>query len=246
MIQFEDVMKSFGEKQVLQGLDLTIEKRETLVIIGQSGCGKSVLLKHVMGLLKPEGGRVIVDGVDITRVSQKELYEIRRKFGMVFQSSALFDSLTVGENVIIGLRERGGYSEMEMERICDEKLEWVGLSGTSHLKPSELSGGMKKRAAIARALAMDPAYILYDEPTTGLDPINADRINDLILDLQKRLHKTTIAVTHDMQSAYKIADRIAMLHEGRMVFMGTPEEVRKSDLPVLQQFINGKAEGPIS
>ena len=246
MIKFENVVKSFGENQVLQGLDLTIEKRETLVIIGQSGCGKSVLLKHIMGLLNPERGRVTVDGVDITQVSQKELYEIRRKFGMVFQSSALFDSLSVGENVILGLRERGGYSEKEMEGICDEKLRLVGLSGKSSLKPSELSGGMKKRAAIARALAMDPEYVLYDEPTTGLDPIISDRINDLILDLQSRLHKTTIAVTHDMQSAYKIADRIAMLHEGKVVFMGTPEEVRRSDHPVLQQFINGRAEGPIS
>ena len=245
MIKFEEVEKFFGKNQVLKGLDLEINKRETLVIIGQSGCGKSVLLKHIVGLLSPERGRVIVDGVDITQISQKELYEIRRKFGMVFQSSALFDSLTVGENVILGIRERGGFSEKNMENICNEKLELVGLSGTSHLKSAELSGGMKKRAAIARALAMDPEYILYDEPTTGLDPITADRINELILSLQKGLHKTTIAVTHDMHSAYKIADRIAMLHEGKVVFTGNPEQVRSSNNPILKQFINGNSEGPI-
>jgi len=245
MIKFENVEKSFGENQVLRKLDLEIHKSETLVIIGQSGCGKSVLLKHIIGLLKPEGGRVIVDGVDINQISQKELYGIRRKFGMVFQSSALFDSLTVGGNVVLGIRERGNYSEKAMEEICEEKLKLVGLSGSEHLKPAELSGGMKKRAAIARALAMDPEYILYDEPTTGLDPITADKINVLILNLQKRLHKTTIAVTHDMHSAYKIADRIVMLHGGRVVFEGTPDEVRKSNHAALQQFINGNAEGPI-
>jgi phospholipid/cholesterol/gamma-HCH transport system ATP-binding protein len=245
MIKFENVEKYFGDNHVLRGLDLEISKRETLVIIGQSGCGKSVLLKHIMGLLKPEQGKVIVDGVDITHVTQKELYGIRRKFGMVFQSSALFDSMTVGENVVLGLRERREVSSKEMEEICEDKLGLVGLSGASHLKPAELSGGMKKRAAIARALAMNPEYILYDEPTTGLDPIIADRINELILDLQKGLHKTTIAVTHDMHSANKIADRIAMLHEGKVIFQGTPDEIRKTDHPVLKQFINGNADGPI-
>ncbi|RKZ24691.1 ABC transporter ATP-binding protein, partial [bacterium] len=204
-----------------------------------------VLLKHIVGLLKPDKGRVVVDGIEVHRVSRREVFDLRRRFGMVFQGSALFDSLTVKENVAIGLREHLKLSEEEIDRIVKEKLELVGLRNVEHLKPAELSGGMKKRVGIARALAMDPEYILYDEPTTGLDPIMADRINELILSLKHRLHKTTIVVTHDMKSAFKVGDRIAMIYDGRIIFEGTPEEVEKSDNPYVRQFVEGLAEGPI-
>ncbi|RKZ18764.1 ABC transporter ATP-binding protein [bacterium] len=245
MIKIEDLHKSFGDNHVLKGINLEVRDGETLVIIGRSGCGKSVLLKHIVGLLKPDKGRVVVDGIEVHRVSRREVFDLRRRFGMVFQGAALFDSLTVKENVAIGLREHLKLSEEEIDRIVKEKLELVGLRNVEHLKPAELSGGMKKRVGIARALAMDPEYILYDEPTTGLDPIMADRINELILSLKHRLHKTTIVVTHDMKSAFKVGDRIAMIYDGRIIFEGTPEEVEKSDNPYVRQFVEGLAEGPI-
>ena len=242
MIEIVNLHKSFYDNHVLRGVNLKVYDGETLVIIGKSGCGKSVLLKHIMGILKPDEGKVLVDGIDINH-SESNLFEIRKRFGMVFQGAALFDSLTVAENVIIGLREHTRLSYKEMLDIAKEKLSLVGLEGTEHLKPAELSGGMKKRVGIARALAHDPEYILYDEPTTGLDPIMADRINKLMLDLKRRLKKTTIIVTHDMHSAFMVGDRIAMLDEGKIIFEGTPEETLKTKNKRVREFIQSSSIG---
>jgi len=240
-----DVHKAFGKKTVLNGIDLTVHDGETLVIIGRSGCGKSVFLKHIIGLMKPDAGTITVDDCDVTASKGRELNDIRRKFGMVFQGAALFDSLSVGENVGFYLYE---YSDLSAEQIAgtvEEKLRLVGLENISDMKPAELSGGMKKRVGLARALAHDPQIVLYDEPTTGLDPIMADVINDLIIKLDEQLDVTSIAVTHDMASAYKIADRIAMMFGGKIIAVGTPDEIKNSDDVYVQQFINGRAEGPI-
>jgi phospholipid/cholesterol/gamma-HCH transport system ATP-binding protein len=245
MIQIKDIHKSFRENHVLQGVDLTINKGETIVIIGRSGCGKSVLLKLIMGLLKPDEGKIFINGDDITFWSDNQLNKLRQRFGMLFQASALFDSMTVDENVGLGLREHTKLPEDEIQKKVKEKLKLVGLAEIEEKKPAELSGGMKKRVGLARAIAMDPEYVLYDEPTTGLDPIMADVINDLIICLRNSLSITSIAVTHDIVSAYKIADRIAMLYEGKIVFVGTPEEVKNADNPVVRQFIEGSAQGPI-
>lgn len=246
MIVCNDVWKRFQSKSVLEGVDLNIARGNTIVIIGQSGCGKSVLLKHLVGLLLPDRGRILVDGEDVTQMRRKNLFRLRMRFGMVFQGAALFDSLTVGENVCLALREHTKKSDEEIERIGAERLHMVGLDGIMDKMPSELSGGMKKRVSIARAIAMDPECVLYDEPTTGLDPIMADVINNLILKLKNELHITSVVVTHDIQSAYKVADKIAMLHGGRIIAQGTPDEVRMSDNKVLRQFIEGSADGPIS
>ena len=245
MIKIEELHKSFGEHKVFHGVSLEIQKGETMVIIGRSGCGKSVLLKHIIGLMKPDHGKIFIDGEDVTAYSSQRLYRLRQRFGMLFQASALFDSLTVEENVGLGLREHRLMPEHQIRDKVEEKLRLVGLSGVENLMPSELSGGMKKRVGLARAIAMDPEFVLYDEPTTGLDPIMADAINDLIINLRNKLSITSIAVTHDIVSASKIADRIAMLYEGKIVAVGTPEEIRDSDNPVVQQFITGSAEGPI-
>ena len=246
MIEFKDVYKSFGANQVLKGVNLTIQKGETAVIIGRSGCGKSVLLKHVIGLLKPDKGEIFVDGEDITSYQDDKLYKLRRKFGMIFQASALFDSMTVDENVGLGLREHTSLPEAKIKKKVKETLKLVGLSAIEEKKPAELSGGMKKRVGLARAIAMDPEYVLYDEPTTGIDPIMADVINELIINLRNTLSITSIAVTHDIVSAYKIADRIAMLYDGKIIFTGTPEETKNTDHPVVRQFIEGSAQGPIT
>jgi len=246
MIEIVDIHKSFTGKPVLNGVNLTINKGETLTIIGRSGEGKSVLLKHIIGLLKPDEGEILIDNESINKHSSKQMVELRRRFGMLFQGSALFDSMTVDENVGLGLREHTKISEYIIRSTIKEKLSQVGLFNVEHLKPAELSGGMKKRVGLARAIAMDPEFILYDEPTTGLDPIMADTINNLIIHLQNTLDITSIAVTHDMVSAYKISDRIAMLFKGKIIFVGTPEEIKSSDNPVVQQFIEGKSEGPIT
>ncbi len=245
MIEIRNLYKSFGVKSVLSGTALTIAKGESLAIIGQSGCGKSVLLKHIVGLLKPDAGEVIVEGENIWQVSLERLYEIRQKFGVLFQGAALFDSMNVAENISLGLREHTLMSETAIAARVKDCLAMVGLSGSEDMKPSELSGGMKKRVGLARAIAMKPSYVLYDEPTTGLDPITADTINDLIIRLNERLHVTTVVVTHDMVSTYKVADRIVMLHDGKIIYSGTPSEVRETDNPVVRQFIEGRAEGPI-
>ncbi|MBA7620160.1 putative ribonucleotide transport ATP-binding protein mkl [subsurface metagenome] len=242
MIEIIDVHKSFGNNHVLQGLDLTIRQGETVGVVGESGCGKTVLLKHILGLLKPDEGKILVDGMDIND-NASHLFDVRKRFGMVFQSSALFDSLEVMENVIIGLKEH--YPELglkKMEEIGSEKLELVELSSETYsLKPQELSGGMKKRVAIARALSMDPEYIIYDEPTTGLDPIIADKMNNLMLHLKEKLNKTTVIVTHDLHSAFKVADRIAMLAEGKIVFEGSPEKAMKTDNVFMKRFIQSSS-----
>ncbi len=245
MIRLRDVEKRFGGQRVLDGVDLDIEKGETLVIIGRSGSGKSVLVKHLLGLIKPDAGSIQLDGQEITGLGRKELYVLRDRFGYLFQSAALFDSLTVCENVGLGLRENTRIGHDKIRAIACEKLAMVGLEGVEDKKPAELSGGMQKRVGLARAIAMDPDVVIYDEPTTGLDPIMADVINDLILDLQRRLDITSLVVTHDMTSAFKIADRIAMLFEGKIIFTGKPEALRATEDPVVRQFIEGRSQGPI-
>ncbi len=246
MIEVKNVWKSFGDNAVLKGLDLNIEEGETIVVIGQSGCGKSVLLKTVVGLAVPDEGDIVIKDVSLKNISKSKLLEIRKKIGMVFQSSALFDSLSVWENVGLGLLEHSLMGKKEVRKKASEKLRLVGLSEVEDMFPAELSGGMKKRVGIARAIAMNPEFVFYDEPTTGLDPIIADRINNLIIELQKKLGITTIAVTHDMTSAFKIADRIAMLYDGKIIFDGTSEEVQNTKNPYVRQFIKGEAQGPIS
>jgi len=245
MIRIRNLHKSFGENRVLRGINLEVEDGETVTIIGGSGCGKSVLLKHIVGLLKPDAGEIEVDGQEITRLGMEKLAEVQKRFGMLFQGAALFDSLTVGENIAFGLRMLTDLGEKEIKERVTEKLSLVGLEGIEDLLPAELSGGMKKRVALARAIAMNPEYILYDEPSTGLDPIMADVINSLILDLKRKLKITSVAVTHDMVTAYKISDKIAMLYEGRIEETGRPEEIRETKNPVVRQFITGSGEGPI-
>jgi phospholipid/cholesterol/gamma-HCH transport system ATP-binding protein len=244
-IQFEEISKRLGRKDVLRGVDLDVARGESLVIIGRSGTGKSVLLKHVVGLMRPDRGTVRVNGIDVASLEEKELLSLREQMGMLFQGGALFDSMTVGENVGLALREHTPLPEKQIEIVVGEKLALVGLSGSEGSRPSSLSGGMKKRAALARALALNPKIMLYDEPTTGLDPITSDVINRLIRRLQDRLKITSIAVTHDMRSAYHIADRIAMLHEGRIHAMGTPDEIQATRDPIVRQFIEGSSEGPL-
>jgi phospholipid/cholesterol/gamma-HCH transport system ATP-binding protein len=246
MISLRGVSKRFGTHQVLEGLDLEIERGETMVVIGGSGTGKSVLLKHIIGLLRPDAGEVVVDGVAVGPLRGWALKEFRKKFGMLFQGSALFDSLSVLDNVAFGLREHTRLKEEEIRAKVRETLDLVGLHDVEHLWPAELSGGMKKRVSLARALAMEPKILLYDEPTTGLDPIRADSINELIVELRDRLRVTGVAITHDMTSAYKIADRIAMLYKGKIIAVGTPEQIRSSENPVVHQFITGSARGPIT
>ena len=245
MIRIRGLSKRLGKKQVLEGLDLEIPTGETWVVIGRSGTGKSVLLKHIVGLMTPDEGSIEVDGANIVGMKEPELNEVRKRFGMLFQSSALFDSLTVGDNVGLPLREHRAMPEDQIRKRISERLDWVGLEGSEKQQPSALSGGMRKRVGLARAIAMDPAFILYDEPTTGLDPITADVIDQLIRAMQRRMGVTSVVVTHDLASAYKVGDRIAMLNDGKVVFQGTPEETRATRDPMVKQFIEGSSEGPI-
>jgi len=245
MIRIRGLKKRLGTKQVLDGVDLDVAAGETVVVMGRSGTGKSVLIKHIIGLMKPEAGSIEVEGQEIVGMRERELDGVRRRFGMLFQGAALFDSLTVGENVGIGLRQHLRLDDSEVRLRVAERLEWVGLAGVEAMKPASLSGGMRKRVGLARAIAMDPQYILYDEPTTGLDPIMADAIDQLIRGLQKRLGVTSVVVTHDMTSAYKVADRLAMLHDGKVVFTGTPDETRTTTNPLVRQFVSGSSTGPI-
>lgn len=245
MIEAADLHKSFNNNRVLRGLNLTVNKGETMVVIGGSGCGKSVLLKHIIGILKPDNGMVLIEGKDISRMDERELNELRKRFGMLFQGAALFDSMQVWENVGFSLKEHKRLPAGEVRKIASEKLSLVGLKDIEDLMPSELSGGMRKRVGLARAIAMDPDILLYDEPTTGLDPIMADVINELIVMLKKTLCVTSVVITHDMVSAYKIADRIAMLYDGLIWGIGTPDEIKGSSDPVIRQFITGSSEGPI-
>lgn len=246
MIIVSNVHKSFGPKKVLRGVNLKIYDGESLVILGPSGCGKSVLLKNIIGLMKPDSGEVIIDGEDITGFDQKRLDALRMRMGMLFQSAALFDSLNVEENIAFGLRRHTKLSDRAIHHLVSEKLELVGLPGTNYLMPSELSGGMRKRVGLARAIAMEPEIILYDEPTTGLDPIMTSAIDELHLSLKERLGVTSIVVTHDLKSAYRVCDRIALHYGGQIVEIGTREEIINSPNPVVQQFIRGEAQGPMS
>lgn len=245
MINLADIHKSFGGNVVLDGLNLFIEKGEVTVVIGQSGGGKSVLLKHIIGLLRPDSGRVEIDGNDITTFNDRQLNEIRKRFGMLFQEAALFDSMTVSQNVAFPLVEHTKLTKREIEEIVSEKLSHVGLKGAEDKMPSELSGGMKKRVGLARAIALEPEIILFDEPTTGLDPIIAGAIDQLIIDIQRRLNVTCVVISHDIESTFKIAHKIAMLLEGKIIEYGTPEEIKGSSNPALKQFLEGKIEGPI-
>ncbi|MBI3802560.1 MAG: ABC transporter ATP-binding protein [Nitrospirae bacterium] len=245
MIELVDLKKSFGDNHVLRGVHLRIETGENMVIIGGSGTGKSVILKHIIGLMKPDSGQVLVDGTDIITLPEKELNQFRKRFGMVFQSAALFDSITVGENVGFPLREHTKLPDEKIREIARQKLLMVGLKGIEDRMPDYLSGGMKKRVGMARAIAMDPKILLYDEPTTGLDPIMTDVIDTLISKMNNQLKVTSVTITHDMKSAYKIADKIAMLYEGKILEVGTPDEIRNSPNPVVRQFITGSATGPI-
>ncbi len=243
MIRFDNVHKAFGTNEVLRGFTLDVNEGETMVIIGFSGTGKSVAIKHIVGLLEPDEGTVHVDGVDVGTLSRRELYALRAKIGYVFQFAALFDSLNVAENVAMGLRKQGGLSTKEIDERVREALELVDLDPSVGEKlPSELSGGMRKRVGIARAIALRPKYLLYDEPTTGLDPVTSAIIDDLMLRMQRQLGVTGIVITHDMRSAYTVGTRIAMLYEGRVRQVGTVDEIKHSTDPIVRQFIEGRAE----
>ena len=244
-IRTVNLQKSFGENSVLRGVNLEIRQGESMVVIGGSGSGKTVLIRCIIGLMRPDEGEIYVDGSEITSLSEKRMTEVRNKFGMLFQWGALFDSMTVWENVVFGLRHKAHLKEEDLRRIAAEKLGLVGLRNIEDLMPAELSGGMRKRVSLARAIALEPEILLYDEPTTGIDPIMADVINGLIIQMKEKLNVTSIAITHDMKSAYKIGDRIAMLYQGKIIEVGTPEEIKSSSNPIVQQFIMGKSEGPI-
>jgi len=238
MIEIKNLHKSFGDKKVLKGINLDIQTGETIVIIGRSGCGKSVLIKHIVGLLEPDEGYVKVEGKIVSDLNEKELYQLRKKFGFLFQGAALFDSMTVEENVGLPLTENiNKYSPNEIHDIVEDKLSVVDLSGIQDLKPAELSGGMKKRVGLARALISNPDYILYDEPTTGLDPIMSDSIDNMIKNLADKLNVTSIVVTHDMYSVKNVADKVAMINDGIIYFVGTPEELLKEKDEIIVDFI---------
>jgi len=246
MIEISGISKNFNSHKVLDELNLKINTGETCVVIGRSGCGKSVLLKHIIGILKPDKGKIFINDQEVTNLNEEELNGVRMKIGMVFQGGALFDSLTVAENVGFSFIEHGHLSRKELLERAEEALCLVDLCGIGNLMPSELSGGMKKRVALARAICIKPQIILYDEPTTGVDPITADSINELIKNLHDKLKVTSVVVTHDMKSAYKVGDRIAMLYQGKIIAEGSPEEIQNTEHPVVHQFINGLSKGPIT
>ena len=242
-VEFKDVHKTFGDKTVLDGITFDIRQGETLVVLGGSGSGKSVLIRHIIGLHRPDRGHVLVDGTDIVDFDEEELIPVRKKVAMLFQGGALFDSMSVLDNVAYGLREHTEMPDEEIREVVRRKLGLVGLEGVEDLMPSELSGGMKKRVALARSIAMEPRCILYDEPTTGLDPVTATTINELIRDLQRRLQVTSVVVTHDIASAFFVGDRLAYLLDGRMDFIGTVDEARGASEPRLRHFLSGGREG---
>lgn len=245
MIKIRGLKKSFNTKRVLDGVNLDIERGKITVIIGRSGEGKSVLIKHIIGLLRPDEGSIMLDDIDLSRLKERDFNEVRKRFGMLFQGAALFDSMTVAENVGFALKEHTDLHNEDILKIVSKKLERVGLVGIENMMPADLSGGMKKRVGLARAIVMDPEIVLFDEPTTGLDPIMSDSIADLVLDTQKALNTTYILITHDIPFTYKIADKIAMLHEGRIIAEGTVAEMKADPNPILRQFLEGSAEGPI-
>ncbi len=237
MIQVANLHKHFGDHHVLKGIDLDIEAGTTCVILGGSGSGKTVMMKHMIGLLKPDDGQVIVDGEDIVPLEAEELSKVRQKFGMVFQAAALFDSMTVYENVSFPLREHSKMKEDEIRQLVREKLEIVGLRNIEHKFPADLSGGMRKRVGLARAIVLNPKIVLYDEPTTGLDPITTDYVDEMILDAKRKLGVTSVVISHDIASAFKVADKIAFLHQGHIVEQGPPEQLRNSEHPAVRVFL---------
>lgn len=241
-IQLTGIHKGFGPKQILRGLDLDVEDGETVSLVGFSGAGKSVTLKHIAGLLLPDRGSVVVDGKEVPKLSRNDLYKMRLDMGYVFQFAALFDSMTIGDNVAMGLRQKGGMSEKEIKDRIAESLGRVGLDGFEKRLPSELSGGQRKRAGLARAIAYRPKYLLYDEPTSGLDPVTTEVIDRLIIRMKEDLGVTSLVITHDMKSAYAISDRIAMLFEGRVVEVGTPDEIKRTDNLIVRGFVEGRPE----
>lgn len=244
-IIIKGLKKSFGDNVVLDGINLDIEDGKTTVIIGQTGCGKSVLIKHIIGLLKPDAGEIIVNGIDITKLKRKDFAGILKNFGVLFQSSALFDSMTVGENVAFPLVEHTNLPQSKIMEIVKEKLAIVGLKGVEHLYPAELSGGMKKRVGLARAIALDPKVLIFDEPTTGLDPVMSDTIDNLIINTQKHLGVTSIVISHDIPGTFKIAHWIAMLYKGKVVLYGSPDDFKNTNDQIVRQFLERKAEGPL-
>jgi phospholipid/cholesterol/gamma-HCH transport system ATP-binding protein len=244
-IEIRDIIKIYEGRRVLDGINLDIRKGETMVVMGGSGCGKSTLLRILVGSVKPSSGSVFIDGKDLTKIDEDELNEVRKKFGLLFQSGALFNSMTVGENVALPLKEHTSLSRDIIKIIVKMKLEMVGLTGFENLKPAQISGGMKKRVGLARAISMDPEIVFYDEPGAGLDPITTSMIDALIKDLSKKLGITSVVVTHEMNSAFRIADRMAMLYKGKVIEVGTPDEIRNSKNELVRQFITGSADGPI-
>jgi phospholipid/cholesterol/gamma-HCH transport system ATP-binding protein len=246
MISLQNLYKAFDGKQVLHDMSIDVERGETVVIVGGSGTGKSVTLKHIIGLLRPDKGRVIVDGHDVTAMKEVELNHFRRRFGMSFQEGALFDSMSVYENIAFPLRRHTKMKEAEIRARVEECLEDVHLHGVEKKRPSELSGGMRRRVGFARAISLKPEILLFDEPTTGLDPVISDVVAELICEMDLKLGTTTVTITHDMKVAFKIADRVAMLYKGSIIESGTPEEFQRSTNPIVQQFIEGRAEGPLT
>jgi phospholipid/cholesterol/gamma-HCH transport system ATP-binding protein len=246
IIELRHVDKSFAGRQVLRDMSIEVEQGESLVIVGGSGTGKSVTLKHIIGLLRPDRGEVLIDGQDITRMRDVELNQFRRRFGMAFQEGALFDSMSVFENIAFPLRRHTKMTEDEIRVRVDECLEDVHLSGVDRKRPSELSGGMRRRVGFARAISLKPEILLFDEPTTGLDPVISDVIADLIEEMDVKLGTTTVTITHDMKVAFKVADRVAMLYKGQIIEQGTPEVFQRSTNPIVQQFIEGRAQGPLT
>jgi phospholipid/cholesterol/gamma-HCH transport system ATP-binding protein len=245
-IKVKDLARAFDGRKVLEGVSFEVPRGKTLVIIGGSGCGKSTLLRHIIGSLKPDAGHIWLMGKEITHMPEEQFAEVRKKFGMLFQGSALLNSMSVGENVALPLQEHTHLSPEIIEIMVKMKTSMVGLTGFEHLMPSQISGGMKKRVALARAIAMDPEILFCDEPTAGLDPVMTAVVDVLLNDLCKKLGMTAVVVTHDMASVYRIADQIVMLHKGKVVFVGTPAEIQASTDPIVKQFINGEADGPIS
>lgn len=246
IISVKNLTKSFGDRRILNGVSLDVYEGETIVVMGGSGCGKSTFLRHLIGSIRPDSGEVWMFGKNIAKSSDDEMDQIRKKFGMLFQSGALFDSMTVGENIALPLKEHTKLDHDIINIIVKMKLELVGLRGFENLMPSQLSGGMKKRVGLARAIVMDPKIVFYDEPTAGLDPVMTGVVDKLTIDLTKKLQITSVVVTHDMNSVFRIADRIVMLHQGNIVQIGSPDEIKNSKNPLVQQFIVGSAEGPIS